>query len=146
MKEHTQTSFRGFSLLELIIVVFIVAMLGGLSRPYLLQSTIAANEKSALTTLRTLLSGEVQYNVRTTTYGSLADLVSTGIVDETLQDGLKSGYDFSTQNISSDHFEAIAVPLVVGRSGHKGFFVDETAVIRFSDTGTAPDGTSPPIQ
>ena len=146
MKKHTEASFGGFSLLELIVVIFIISIVVGIARPYLLQSTISANERVAITTLRVVLGGEIQYNSRTATYGTLAQLISAGIVDETLQDGAKSGYDFSTQNISDTHFEAIAVPTDVGRSGHKGFFVDETGVLSFTSTGVAPGGTSPPIQ
>lgn len=126
-------------------VVFIIALLGGLSRPYLLQSTMAANEKVALTTLRVLLSGQIQYNVRTTTYATLAQLVSTGLADETLQDGIKSGYDFSTQNITDINFEMIAVPSAIGSTGNKGYFINESTVIRYSANGTAPDSSSPPI-
>ena len=126
-------------------VVFIIALLGGLSRPYLLQSTMAANEKVALTTLRVLLSGQIQYNVRTTTYATLAQLVSTGLADETLQDGIKSGYDFSTQNITDINFEMIAVPSAFGGTGNKGYFINESTVIRYSANGTAPDSSSPPI-
>jgi len=145
MKKHTLGAFRGFSLLELMMVVFIIALLGGLSRPYLLQSTMAANEKVALTTLRVLLSGQIQYNVRTTTYATLAQLVSTGLADETLQDGIKSGYDFSTQNITDINFEMIAVPSAIGSTGNKGYFINESTVIRYSANGTAPDSSSPPI-
>ena len=145
-KNHIKASIRGFSLLELITVVFVISLLAGIGRPYLLQSTIAANEKVALTTLRVLLTGQIQYNTRTDNYGSLSQLVSTGIVDESLQDGAKSGYDFSTQNISDIHFEAIAIPSILGRSGDKAFFVDETAVLRYTPDGVPPDGTSPPVQ
>ena len=145
MKKHTLGACRGFSLLELMMVVFIIALLGGLSRPYLLQSTMTANEKVALTTLRVLLSGQIQYNARTTTYATLAQLVSAGLADETLQDGIKSGYDFSTQNITDINFEMIAVPSAIGSTGNKGYFINESTVIRYSANGTAPDSSSPPI-
>jgi hypothetical protein len=126
-------------------VVFIIALLAGLSRPFLLQSTIAANENVALTTMRVILSGQIQHNVRSKSYGTLAQLVNTGLVEKTLQDGIKSGYDFSVSNISNANFELIAIPSAPGSTGNRGFFMDETAVIRFSSDGTAPDKSSPPI-
>ena len=137
---------RGFTLLELLMVVAIIALLGGMSRPFLLRSTMAANEKVALATVRVILMGEVTYNARNALYATLDQLIQHQIVDRSLEDGVKSSYQFSTENVTDTHFEIIAVPDVVGRTGSSGFFTDETSVIRYSADGSTPDTSSPPVQ
>ncbi|MDA2938051.1 prepilin-type N-terminal cleavage/methylation domain-containing protein [Acidobacteria bacterium AH-259-A15] len=136
MKKSIITDSRGFSLLELITVAAIIALIAGFFYPYLLVSTMTTNEKTAVATIRTIFQAQIQYAVRNGTYGALEQLVSQEMLDESLRNGLKSGYRFWAQNISDTHFEVIAVPQIVGKTG-KGFFIDGTSVVRYSADGSS---------
>src|SRR5688572_7352101 len=88
---------KGFSLVELLVVVIIIAIVAAIAIPNLLASRRAANEASAISTLRTYHSAEATYQATvggSTSYGNETDLV--GLVDAVLStDGpAKSGYDF----------------------------------------------------
>lgn len=97
-----------------------------------------------MATVRTLFQGEAMFRSLNATYGTLEQLIVEKFVDDSLSGGKKSGYEFSIQNISTEHFEVVAVPLEVGVSGDKGYYTDETGVIRYSDDGSAPGPSSSP--
>lgn len=97
--------YQGFSLIELLIVVTIIAIIAAIAIPNLLAARRAANEGSAVSTLRTLHGANVSYAATTgsgnyaglaATVGtsSLTDLSSTGLIDSVLGGGLKSGFAF----------------------------------------------------
>jgi len=84
-----------------------------------------------------------QYRTRFQTYSSsLANLNAAGYIDSVLSSGTKSGYSFtytggtSTWNVST-------VPTTAGTTGDRGFFVDESGVIRFAATGAATSASNP---
>src|SRR4029079_2842723 len=88
---------KGFSLVELLVVVIIIAIIAAIAIPNLLASRRAANEASAISTLRTYHSAEATYQAtlgNSTAYGNETDL--SGLVDAVLAtDGpTKSGYVF----------------------------------------------------
>src|ERR1051326_7940095 len=97
---------KGFSFIELLIVVAIILIIAAIAIPNLLRSRIAANEASAVGSIRTLNTAEVTY---ASTYpnlgftctlaalgpaGSVATSASAGLVDSVLGSGVKSGYSF----------------------------------------------------
>ncbi len=98
---------KGFSLIELLIVVAIILIIAAIAIPNLLRSRMAANEASAVGSLRTLNTAAVQYN---TTYGigfpdalsdlgpaATADSTAADLIDSVLASGTKSGYTFDLQ-------------------------------------------------
>ncbi len=137
---------KGFTLIELMIVVAIIAIIAAIAIPNLLRSRIAANEAAAIGSLRTLSSAQENYrnNSGTGTYGTLAQLTAATppYIDSALGAGTSRGYTVAVVGTpDADSWGASAVPTTVGTSGNRGFFVDESGVIRFTTDGSAPDAT-----
>ena len=92
------TNQKGFSLIELLVVVIIIAIVAAIAIPNLLASRRAANEASAISSLRTIHSSEATYQATTgqgTAYGNLAALQGDGLIDANLGTAKKkSGYNF----------------------------------------------------
>jgi len=164
---------RGFSLIELLIVVAIILIIAAISIPNLLRSRIAASEASAVGSLRTMNTAAVSYS---STYGngfppSLASIgtngsttvscTSAGLIDPVLSSGTKSGYTFqlhpglaanqlnsASSSCSagygySDGYMITAVPITVGTTGQRSFCTDASGVIRQNPNGTPNPGPSP---
>lgn len=149
---------HGFTLIELMIVVAIIAIIVAIAIPNLLRSRMSANESGAAAGLRTISTGEVAYQaaaIDSTTngigkFGTLAAL-GTGtvpFVDLSIASGAKQGYVFQatpafTNNVPS--YIATATPAIQGRTGVKTFFIDDSGLIRFEGDGGTPTSTSPPV-
>lgn len=149
---------KGFTLIELMIVVAIIAIIAAIAIPNLLRARLASNESSAIGSLRTLSSAESAFQSAaaqdadvdgTGEYGSLVMLYSNNtppFIDEVLGSGVKSGYGFvvtTTGVPNSDEVTwwATAYPIQYQRSGNRTFYVDESGVVRGSDNGTGAQAT-----
>ena len=154
---------KGFSLIELLIVVAIILIIAAIAIPNLLRSRMAANEASAVGSLRTIDTAEMTYSV---TYPNIgyADLPSLGgaapcttatsagacLIDDVLSTvGTKSGYAFTINNLTGAPvivtYTSTALPSVVGQSGQRAFCSDQSGVIRYNATGTACDPADPSL-
>jgi prepilin-type N-terminal cleavage/methylation domain-containing protein len=127
----------GFTLIELMVVCAVIAIIAVIALPSFLQSRIAANQASAISTLRTLVTANEQYKVRFSSYaGSLADLDAEGYIDPSVGSGVKAGYNFGYVTSGID-FSCSATPVSVNVTGSIYYFVDASGVIRFSSIGAA---------
>ena len=146
---------RGFSLIELLIVVAIILIIAAIAIPNLLRSRIAANEASAVGSLRTLNTAEITYN---TTYpstgfactlgamappsGSASPTSSAaGLIDSNLASGTKSGYSFAIGNCSGTtpavNYNTVAAPVSPGTTGQRYFCSDSSGVIKYDPSSTS---------
>ncbi len=134
---------QGFTLIELMIVVAIIAIIAAIAIPSLLAARMSGNEASAISSLRTLTTVNEQYRTRFGAYaGALGDLQAEGYIDNVLGGGAKSGYDF-TYTGAGVVWDTTADPTIVGRTGERFFFVDESGVIRFDTSATATAASNP---
>jgi prepilin-type N-terminal cleavage/methylation domain-containing protein len=157
---------KGFSLIELLIVVAIILIIAAIAIPNLLRSRMAANEASAVGSLRTINTSEVTYSSTYPDQGFSPDLVSLGgtaaacaaaagasaaqacLIDQVLAAGTKSGYTFvapGTGAIPRVAYTANAAPVTPGQSGQRFFFTDQSGVIRYNPAAAAT-ATDNPLQ
>ena len=151
---------QGFSLIELLIVVAIILIIAAIAIPNLLKSKMAANQASAVASLRTLNTCEITYS---STYNvgfssTLAQLgppasgnatsATAGLVDSVLAAGTKSGYNFvysasAAVNGVTNNYTINASPITVGTTGQNYYFTDASAVIRQNTSASASASDSP---
>jgi type IV pilus assembly protein PilA len=150
---------KGFSLIELLIVVAIILIIAAIAIPNLLRSKMAANEASAVATMRTLNTSAVAFSV---TYGSypthltnLGPIASGGTPSSTTADlvdsvlskdpATKSGYTFVYVGTGTptSSYTLVATPVSQGVSGQRGFFTNQSGVIRADPSGAATSASTP---
>jgi prepilin-type N-terminal cleavage/methylation domain-containing protein len=138
---------KGFSLIELLIVVAIIGIIAAIAIPNLLASRKAANESAAIGSLRTIGSAQATYlstQGNNTSYaGDLTVLRTAGLIDSALGASTtptKSGYTFGMTGASGS-FSSTASPS--GNGGTRHFYADESGVIRFNASATAGSGDAP---
>ena len=130
---------KGFSLVELLVVVIIIAIIAAIAIPNLLASRRAANEASAANSMRTIHSAEVTNFANTGTYNNLTFLSTAGLLDPTFTGAtfVKSGYTIAqSYNAGNNTYCASAVPQSAS-TGTNGYAIDQNGVVYKYLTGSA---------
>jgi type IV pilus assembly protein PilA len=156
---------RGFSLIELLIVVAIILIIAAIAIPNLLRARIAANESSAVASIRTLNTAQISYYSAYPTVGFAAGLSNlTGncsgatvptstaacLIDSQLASGIKSGYTFKVLGSGGPPYStyyAYANPLAQNATGVRSFCSTPDTVVRYTSSALAScAGTETPLQ
>jgi type IV pilus assembly protein PilA len=143
---------KGFSLIELLIVVTIILIIAAIAIPSFMRSRMRANEANAVASLRVIHTAAVTYDTTYPNLGYPATLLTLGgpnpctststqacLLDSVLASGLKEGYNFVWTGdglLPSFAFTLTATPQVAGSSGQNMYCTDLTGVIRYDPTGS----------
>jgi len=137
---------KGFSLIELLIVVAIILIIAAIAIPNLMRSKIAANQASAVASLRTLNTSTALYNTNYNLYPSALSNMATAatvtstsadLVDAVLASGTKSGYNFTWAGGGTTGAYTIVANPVSASTGTVHYFTDQSLVIRSNATAAA---------
>jgi prepilin-type N-terminal cleavage/methylation domain-containing protein len=133
---------RGFSLIELLIVIAIILIILSIALPQMSKSRMHAQEMSAVAEMRTLNQAEVQYQSQFGQYatalgqlgppaasGAAEGPQAAGLIPGSLASGVTGGYNFSI-TATPGGYGISAVPKAFGSTGRRTFYSDQTAVIR----------------
>lgn len=132
----------GFTLVEIMIVVAIIALVAAIAIPNLLRARHNANETAAIGNLKTLGTALESFRANQTppAYPETLDELSDAdppYASAALTDGAQQGYDFEYDRVNDNQFTLTADPTTSGVTGTRGFFLDETGVIRVEANGGA---------
>src|ERR1700689_4508982 len=149
---------RGFTLMELLIVMSIMIILMLIAIPNFISMKASANETSAMQSLRAIYQAQIQYQTSFPANGFACSLPALGgntssgppspqaaqVLQGELAQGQKSGYTFNIVNCTKvtvnnqdmfTSYEVTAVPQAVGKTGHRGFCIDQQGEVKADPTG-----------
>jgi prepilin-type N-terminal cleavage/methylation domain-containing protein len=126
---------KGFSLLELLIVVAIILIIATIAIPSLLRSRQAANESAAVANMRNLNTAQVTYSsTNGGVYGDIPDLVSAGLVDNRYSSANFSGFQYSVALSASSREYTIYATAVSPNTSRFDYYSLPDFVVRYATT------------
>jgi type IV pilus assembly protein PilA len=153
---------KGFSLIELLIVVAIILIVSAIAIPSYLRSRMQANEAAAVSSLRTINTSAVTYSATYSSVGFPPTMASMGgaspctpsaatacMLDDILAQGTKNGYSFVWTGdglTPSASYTVSAAPVSIGGSGQRMFCTDLAGEIRFEPSGAGCSTASSAVQ
>jgi type IV pilus assembly protein PilA len=143
---------KGFSLIELLLVVAVILIISAIAVPNFLRSRLRANEASAVASLRVINIAAATYSITYPDLGFPAQLTALGganpcsasstqscLIDDALAQGAKGGYSFVWTGdgaLPSISFQVTGTPQTVGSSGQNMYCSDQTGVVHYDSSGS----------
>ena len=143
---------KGFSLIELLLVVAVILIISAIAVPNFLRSRLRANEASAVASLRVINTAAVTYSITYPDLGFPAQLTALGgvnpctasstqscLIDDLLAQGTKGGYMFVWTGdgaVPSVSFALTGTPQTIGGSGQNMYCSDQTGIIHYDPSGS----------
>ena len=160
-RESMMRKARGFTLIELMIVVAIIAIIAAITIPQMIRSRLSAEEASAIATLRTLSTAQAQFLSQSlavdpltnvSMYATFAqfDELDPPLIDSLISGGdhIKSGFIFSidlgTQTPEVADFSAYGLVIVTG-TNIRNMLTDPSGLIYYTQDGSLPNITAPTL-
>jgi len=153
---------KGFSLIELLLVVAVILIISAIAVPNFLRSRVRANEASAVASLRVINTAAITYSITYPDLGFPAQLSILGgvnpcsvsstqscLIDDVLAQGAKAGYSFAWTGdgaVPSVSFAVTGIPQTIGASGQNMYCSDQTGVIHYDPSGSGCSNASLSLQ
>lgn len=157
VREHRNRE-RGFTLMELLIVIAIILIILSIALPQMSKSQMHARETAAIEEMQTINKVQVQYYSQFGQYAtSLTQLgpptaagaaegpQAAGLIPASLANGSASGYNF-TITATPTGYAVSAVPKAFGSTGRRTFYTDQTGIVRENWGQDPATATSPEIK
>lgn len=153
---------KGFSLIELLLVVAVILIISAIAVPSFLRSRLRANEASAVASIRVINTAAITYSITYPDLGFPAQLSILGgvnpcsasstqscLIDDILAQGTKGGYSFAWTGdgaVPSVSFVVTGIPQNIGASGQNMYCSDQTGVIHYDPSGSGCSNVSLGLQ
>ncbi len=139
-------NFHGFTLIELMVVIAILAIIAAIMIPSLLQARINANETAAIATLRQIAAAETEYaKSHSGKFGTFAELTAgskpllpTAFAQESV---VRSGYHFELL-LDKDNWSVYAWPTSRGETGFQAFRLSSQSDVMLETKASLADPRS----
>ena len=148
---------RGFSLIELLIVIAIILIILSIALPKMGAARMHAQEMAAVADIRTITQAEIQYSSQFGNYatsltqlgppasGAAEGVASAGLIPGNLAAGSANGYNFTVAAIPTG-YSVVAVPKTFGSTGRRTFYSDQSGTVHENWGQDPANAQSPEIK